>query len=204
MAVSDARRLTEGSALVAALSQAERTLRDAADSASSTRAGRKLAQAFDRYWAASGAAAATRQTEQWVRASWLFQWLTAEPETDVIVIDLRETLTVGPFLSILDWLIARFAPWWEGSALATLFRTLDESAEQGESLAERSLVVRGLVALLEPPELEDEQQPTHDGERAEPDADAPEGDPSDEADERADGEKTDDGADGDGEDGRGR
>jgi len=42
-----------------------------------------------------------------VRQSALYQWLTAEPDPDVIVIDLRETWTVGPFLNILDWLITR-------------------------------------------------------------------------------------------------
>lgn len=39
----------------------------------------------------------------WVRNSALFQWLTAEPDPEVIVIDLRETWTVGPFLRVLDW-----------------------------------------------------------------------------------------------------
>lgn len=39
---------------------------------------------------------------QWVRSSWLYRWLTAEPEPDVIVIDLRETVTVGPALVALD------------------------------------------------------------------------------------------------------
>ena len=43
----------------------------------------------------------------WVRQSALYQWLTAEPDPDVIVIDLRETWTVGPFLAVLDWLINR-------------------------------------------------------------------------------------------------
>ena len=45
----------------------------------------------------------------WVRQSFLYQWLTAEPDPEVIVIDLRETWTVGPFLQILDvvmdWLV---------------------------------------------------------------------------------------------------
>jgi hypothetical protein len=37
-----------------------------------------------------------------VRASFLYRWLTAEPEPEVVVIDLRETYAVGPLLAILD------------------------------------------------------------------------------------------------------
>ena len=42
----------------------------------------------------------------WIEGSWLYRWLTAEPEPEVIVIDLRETRLVGPVLAVLDWLIA--------------------------------------------------------------------------------------------------
>jgi len=38
----------------------------------------------------------------WARASFLYRWLTAEPEPEVIVIDLRDTLTVRPILVVLD------------------------------------------------------------------------------------------------------
>lgn len=45
-----------------------------------------------------------------VQASFLYQWLTAEPNPDVIVIDLRETWTVGPILRLLDIVIDRLRP----------------------------------------------------------------------------------------------
>ena len=41
-----------------------------------------------------------------VRESALYHWLTAEPEPEVIVIDLRETWTVGPFIALLDRIVA--------------------------------------------------------------------------------------------------
>jgi len=41
----------------------------------------------------------------YVRASYCYRWLTAEPDPDVIVIDLRETYTVGPFIRLLDTVI---------------------------------------------------------------------------------------------------
>jgi len=39
---------------------------------------------------------------RWVESSYLYRWLTAEPDPEVIVIDLRETWTVGPVLAVLD------------------------------------------------------------------------------------------------------
>lgn len=42
--------------------------------------------------------------------SWLVAWLTAEPEPEVIVVDLRETWTVGPVLAAVDALAARVPP----------------------------------------------------------------------------------------------
>jgi hypothetical protein len=38
---------------------------------------------------------------QWIRGAWGYRWLTAEPEPDVIVIDLRDTVVFGPILQVL-------------------------------------------------------------------------------------------------------
>ena len=43
-----------------------------------------------------------------VRSSALYQWLTTEPDPNVIVIDLRETWTVGPIINGIDWFEAVF------------------------------------------------------------------------------------------------
>ena len=40
-----------------------------------------------------------------VRHSLLYRWLTKEPDPEVVVIDLRETYTVGPVIAVLDWLV---------------------------------------------------------------------------------------------------
>lgn len=40
--------------------------------------------------------------QAFVMQSWLYKWLTAEPEPDLIVIDLRDTVIVGRVLSVLD------------------------------------------------------------------------------------------------------
>lgn len=47
----------------------------------------------------------TRRAETAVRGSFLYRWLTAEPDPEVIVIDLRETWTVGPFIQLLDRIV---------------------------------------------------------------------------------------------------
>jgi hypothetical protein len=46
----------------------------------------------------------------WIRASWIYRWLTAEPDPDVIVIDLRETLSVGPVIAAMDRTLRWFVP----------------------------------------------------------------------------------------------
>ena len=47
-----------------------------------------------------------RTLRRYVTASWCYRWLTSEPDPDVIVIDLRETKTVGPIIARIDRLLA--------------------------------------------------------------------------------------------------
>lgn len=49
--------------------------------------------------------------------SWLYRWLTKEPEPDVIVIDLRTTWTAGPVLARLEEGIRDLMPATLGSAV---------------------------------------------------------------------------------------
>ena len=85
-----------------------------------------------------------------VRHSALYRWLTAEPDPDVIVIDLRETWTVGPVIAILDWLLARFEDAAADSTGVTLAaagveRTLAAPIRAGGLAA---LAVAALVGLF--------------------------------------------------------
>jgi hypothetical protein len=61
-----------------------------------------------------------RAAGDWMRHSFLYRWLTAEPDPAVVVIDLRETATVGPFIALLDRVAARLAPWWRTSGCRRL------------------------------------------------------------------------------------
>jgi len=78
------------------------------------------------------------------RASWLYGWLTAEPEPDVIVIDLRETLIVGPILGILDRLLAPLVRNWQHTESRTLLERL-EAAVRARPVRLVSLVVLAAV-----------------------------------------------------------
>jgi hypothetical protein len=60
-----------------------------------------------------------------VRESYLFRWLTAEPEPDLIVIDLRETVTVGPLIAVLDRLFPTAARVWSASRIRTSIDTTE-------------------------------------------------------------------------------
>ncbi|WP_257299938.1 hypothetical protein [Haloarchaeobius sp. FL176] len=97
------------------------------------------------------------------RNSFLYRWLTKEPEPEVIVIDLRETYTVGPLIKVLDGVIDRLEPYWQGSrlrqALVAVDRGIDRAAETrtGE-------IVMDALAPPEPPDKADgsEELPDED------------------------------------------
>lgn len=65
-----------------------------------------------------------RTLSAYVRGSYFYRWLTAEPDPDVIVIDLRETWTVGPFIAILDRLVGFFERAAGGSTIFEFASTL--------------------------------------------------------------------------------
>jgi len=72
-----------------------------------------------RAWRGSGLNRLLANGRAYARGSFLYRWLTAEPEPDVIVIDLRETLTVGPWLRVLERAIAWLLP---AAVASRLFR----------------------------------------------------------------------------------
>lgn len=83
----------------------------------------------------------------YVRRSFLYRWLTAEPEPDVIVIDLRETLTVGPWLRALERTIRWLLP---AAVSSLLFRVgrWTASAIERRPLGVLGVALVGLAGLL--------------------------------------------------------
>lgn len=88
-----------------------------------------------------------RSGRQFVTTSWLYRWLTAEPDPDVVVIDLRETLTVGPWLGALErglrWLLPAAATSLLFGVARRTYRIVRFRPVQLASLA-----LGGLVAVL--------------------------------------------------------
>ena len=85
------------------------------------------------------------RVEAVARNSRCYRWLTAEPDPSVVVIDLRETRTVGPFVRLLEIVLEPVERAWADSLLASV------ATPAGDALS-HSRTGRLLAALLEPPE----------------------------------------------------
>jgi hypothetical protein len=84
----------------------------------------------------------------WLSGSALYRWLTAEPEPEVIVIDLRETWTVGPLLRVLDRMISWMLPYWRTSRLSAGVDTVVELTER----AAETRYGQAIASVLAPPD----------------------------------------------------
>lgn len=85
-----------------------------------------------------------------VRQSWLYRWLTKEPEPEVIVIDLRETWTVGPVIRILDWGLGSVESAYSGSQTQQLVSSIHHSTLEApiRVMSGGLLVASGLYLML--------------------------------------------------------
>ncbi|WP_336337143.1 hypothetical protein [Haloarcula brevis] len=93
------------------------------------------------------------RTSAFVKESYCYRWLTKEPDPDVIVIDLRETYAVGPFITLLDMLIPHIENAWHHSKVGSVARRAFERLS--EAVFDPLSETRGYelaVALLTPPE----------------------------------------------------
>lgn len=85
---------------------------------------------------------------QVTRASWLYGWLTADPEPDVVVIDLRKTLTVGPVLGLLDRLLDPAVRNWHHAESRTLLEHLEAVGRDSPIRALSTVVLAAVVTNL--------------------------------------------------------
>jgi len=107
--------------------------------------GKKISAISDGSQVISAGRAIGARVSAFVRESYCYRWLTKEPDPEVIVIDLRETYAVGPFIALLDTLIPHVGDAWNQSRLGSVVgRVFDPLAEtRGYKLA---------VSVLTPPE----------------------------------------------------
>ncbi|WP_143920326.1 hypothetical protein [Halorhabdus utahensis] len=99
-----------------------------------------------------------RTIQRFLRHSPIYRWLTSEPDADVIVIDLRETVTVGPVLRLVQPLGSILSQWYRGSRLAP-----GDGPGGLTTTAANSRTAQVLQTVFEPPELSD------GGDKADPD-----------------------------------
>jgi hypothetical protein len=143
--------LVDGSRVVSAVRRASRTsrvlgaLRTARTRLAISVDTSRLVSAVDRVGSTLGS---------WTRSSWLDGWLTTEPDPDVVVIDLRETYTVGPLIAALDRVAGWVGPRWRGSAP---HRGLQNATRWIGRTVEHSRTGRVLAVLLVPSDLDDEE-----------------------------------------------
>lgn len=83
---------------------------------------------------------------RYVRSSFLYRWLTTEPDPDVIVIDLRETYTVGPVIRLLDRVVNALAVGASSSRTVATVRTAAD-ATRARPIRVASLAVLPVVGL---------------------------------------------------------
>lgn len=86
-------------------------------------------------------AAIGRTCHRYVTASWCYRWLTAEPDPDVVVIDLRETKTVGPIIAGGDRLATALQRATPSSTV------VNGTADAATTVRDRPLGAAGLVVL---------------------------------------------------------
>jgi len=89
-----------------------------------------------------------RAGEQFVRASWLYRWLTTEPDPDIVVIDLRETYVGGPLLGMVDRSFAVIANGWGHARSGTLLDQFYETIEARPIRTVSLVVLMAIVANL--------------------------------------------------------
>ena len=98
-----------------------------------------------------------------IKGSYCYRWLTKEPEPEVIVIDLRETYAVGPFIALLDRLLPHIEQAWQHSRGGAAVRSAYEQFQ--ESVLDPLSETRGYelaATVLAPPEPPEQQRVTPD------------------------------------------
>lgn len=115
---------------------------------STTATTRRLVEGVDTGATNASTTRVAHALSRWGTASWLYQWLTDEPDPDVIVIDLQDTYAIGPFITAIDHLVETLTPYYLTATLKRLTDTLTRLARDAADTRLGQL----LVALFEPPE----------------------------------------------------
>lgn len=151
---TEAQRIADGSTLVGLVQAAVTQLRAWVAAAWLASTGTTITNGLAAATRTSTLTKAVRILTHFTRHSYLYRWLTKKPDPEVIVIDLRETYTVGPFIAFLDHLAPTVERTWRGSSFHRIFEQFRASSKR--DWVTRSRTIRLLAAVLEPPEPPDE------------------------------------------------
>ncbi|MFC7140339.1 hypothetical protein ACFQMA_10935 [Halosimplex aquaticum] len=134
------------------LSVGRRRLRAAFTAATTTRQARGAVERLRAVAAGSHLADGVAWSARAARSSWLYNWLTAEPDPDMVVIDLRETYVVGPILGILDRMFAVLSRGWGQAKSGELFEDIHGALLarpiQAVSVAALAAIIVGLAVTV--------------------------------------------------------
>jgi len=95
---------------------------------------------------------AVSTVETWVGNSSLCRWLTKEPDPEVVVIDLRETYTVGPFLRAADRVAPPAAAAVRESVAWSIAQRVSERVVEPATESRSFQLLAAALAPPEPPE----------------------------------------------------
>ena len=126
-------------------------------------AGQKASAIIDGSWTVDAARTLGARTSAFAQGSYCYRWLTKEPDPEVIIIDLRETYAVGPFITLLDKLIPHVKDAWRQSRVGSVVKRVFErlASDVFDPLSE----TRGYelaATLLTPPEPPEQARNTGD------------------------------------------
>ena len=130
------------------LSVGRERLRAALTTATTARRFRSVSERVVTAFSKSRLAAAGRAGERIARASWLYRWLTTEPDPEVVVIDLRETYVIGPILGMLDRSFSVVTSGWSQARSETLLEQVHETIEARPIRTVSLAVLTAIVANL--------------------------------------------------------
>lgn len=135
-------RLCEQSTVVGVLGALVATLRRWTGQSTLATHVRRIQHSVSVAVSTSAPARGGRRLLTWLRESYLYRWLTAEPDPQVVVIDLRETRTVGPFVRASDWVLSRTADFAQHARLVRI------GAETAAAVRRGPVRIAGVVVCL--------------------------------------------------------
>jgi hypothetical protein len=144
--MSNGSSLTDTSIVVAAWQRLTRAV--TTDGSWVGRQSQRLSTFLSRAVRASGLAALGTVLAQLVRTSFLYRWLTAEPEPEVVVIDLRETYTVSPILAVLDSVFGTLGRAWQSAGVGNVTDSTHDALRESPIRAVSLVVLAALLTNL--------------------------------------------------------